>query len=634
MNDGFVKAAAISTRVTVADPESNCEEVCGGILKAASLGAKIMVFPELCLTGYTCGDLFYHDVLIDEARQALSRIKEYTKTVDAIIFVGCPVNVKGALYNCAVAINRGKIIGVVPKSYLPEYNEFYEKRQFTEAPPRTEDIVLCGDCVPFGQGIVFECDGMPEFTVGAELCEDLWVPMPPSTRLALSGATIIVNLSASNESVGKSEYRRLLVSSQSARLLAGYVYCSAGEGESTTDLVFSGHCMIAENGKILAESKLFDSAVTVSEIDVSYLSSERAKIFTSGDRKQPERTVKFFVERTNTALTRTFMRYPFVPSDGDELFSRSQLILTMQSRALQKRIEHTNAKTLVVGVSGGLDSSLALIVAKTAADAAKNKPRVIAVTMPCFGTTRRTHDNSLKLAKALGVDVKEVNIKKTVLTHFKDIGHDDKTTDVTYENAQARERTQVLMDIANMTGGLVVGTGDLSEFALGWATYNGDHMSMYAVNASVPKTLIRYLISHYGNEKGGAIKAVLSDILVTPVSPELLPPSDGDISQKTEDIVGPYELHDFFLYYMLRCYYSPRKLYRAAQLAFPDYDKDVIYKWLKIFIKRFFAQQFKRSCMPDGVKVGSVALSPRGDWRMPSDASVSAWLRMLDNMEK
>ena len=403
MNDGFVKAAAISTRVTVADPESNCEEVCGGILKAASLGAKIMVFPELCLTGYTCGDLFYHDVLIDEARQALSRIKEYTKTVDAIIFVGCPVNVKGALYNCAVAINRGKIIGVVPKSYLPEYNEFYEKRQFTEAPPRTEDIVLCGDCVPFGQGIVFECDGMPEFTVGAELCEDLWVPMPPSTRLALSGATIIVNLSASNESVGKSEYRRLLVSSQSARLLAGYVYCSAGEGESTTDLVFSGHCMIAENGKILAESKLFDSAVTVSEIDVSYLSSERAKIFTSGDRKQPERTVKFFVERTNTALTRTFMRYPFVPSDGDELFSRSQLILTMQSRALQKRIEHTNAKTLVVGVSGGLDSSLALIVAKTAADAAKNKPRVIAVTMPCFGTTRRTHDNSLKLAKALGV---------------------------------------------------------------------------------------------------------------------------------------------------------------------------------------------------------------------------------------
>lgn len=634
MNDGFIKVAAITPEISVADPQKNAKVICDDILKATALGAKVIVFPELCLTGYTCGDLFYHDVLLKNALCALSDVASCSVGADALIFVGCPIRKDGKIYNCAVAINKGKILGAVPKTFLPNYNEFYEKRWFAPAPEEREEISLLGQTVPFGRGILFRCEQMQNLTVGAEICEDLWTPMPPSGKLALSGATIIVNLSASNECVGKSEYRKSLVSSQSARLAAGYVYCSAGDGESTTDLVFSGHNIIAENGRILAESNLFENEITFSEIDVDFLACERAKIYPAELTEKAENIVPFSVKKERTTLTRAFSRYPFVPDDRDELHSRAKLILTMQSKALAKRIDHTHAKSLVIGVSGGLDSSLALIVAKLAAEASKTKPEVIAVTMPCFGTTDRTHDNSIKLSEALGVTLKEVDIKKAVLQHFEDIGQNAGTYDVTYENGQARERTQVLMDIANKTGGMVVGTGDLSELALGWATYNGDHMSMYGVNASVPKTLIRYLINHYALSSDEKTKEVLGDILDTPVSPELLPSDGKNISQKTEDLVGPYELHDFFLYYTLRMYYSPKKIFRAAKIAFPDYDEKTVAKWLKNFVRRFFAQQFKRSCLPDGVKIGSVSLSPRGDWRMPSDAAAACWLIEAEEIEK
>jgi len=634
MNDGFIKVAAVTPEVTVADTQKNAKIICDDILQATALGAKIIVFPELCLTGYTCADLFYHDVLLKNALRALSDVVSCSIGADALIFVGCPLRHSGKLYNCAVAINNGKILGAVPKTFLPNYNEFYEKRWFAPAPEQSEEISLLGQTVPFGRGILFCCEQMQNLTVGAEICEDLWTPMPPSVTLALSGATITVNLSASNECVGKSEYRKALVSSQSARLVCGYVYCSAGDGESTTDLVFSGHNLIAENGRVLAESNLFENEITVSEIDVDFLSCERAKIYPAEITRKADKIVYFSIKKEQTSLTRAFSRYPFVPKDSDELHSRAKLILTMQSKALAKRIDHTHTKSLVIGVSGGLDSSLALIVAKLASEASKTKPEVIAVTMPCFGTTDRTHDNSIKLSEALGVSLKEVDIKKAVLQHFEDIGQNAGTYDVTYENGQARERTQVLMDIANKTGGMVVGTGDLSELALGWATYNGDHMSMYGVNASVPKTLIRYLINHYALSADKKTKEVLGDILDTPVSPELLPSDGKNISQKTEDLVGPYELHDFFLYYMLRMYYSPKKIFRAAKLAFPDYDEKTIAGWLKVFVRRFFAQQFKRSCLPDGVKIGSVSLSPRGDWRMPSDAAAACWLTEAEETEK
>ena len=634
MNDGFIKVAAVTPEVTVADTQKNAKIICDDILQATALGAKIIVFPELCLTGYTCADLFYHDVLLKNALRALSDVVSCSIGADALIFVGCPLRHSGKLYNCAVAINNGKILGAVPKTFLPNYNEFYEKRWFAPAPEQSEEISLLGQTVPFGRGILFCCEQMQNLTVGAEICEDLWTPMPPSVTLALSGATITVNLSASNECVGKSEYRKALVSSQSARLVCGYVYCSAGDGESTTDLVFSGHNIIAENGRVLAESNLFENEITVSEIDVDFLSCERAKIYPAEITRKADKIVYFSIKKEQTSLTRAFSRYPFVPKDSDELHSRAKLILTMQSKALAKRIDHTHTKSLVIGVSGGLDSSLALIVAKLASEASKTKPEVIAVTMPCFGTTDRTHDNSIKLSEALGVTLKEVDIKKAVLQHFEDIGQNAGTYDVTYENGQARERTQVLMDIANKTGGMVVGTGDLSELALGWATYNGDHMSMYGVNASVPKTLIRYLINHYALSADKKTKEVLGDILDTPVSPELLPSDGKNISQKTEDLVGPYELHDFFLYYMLRMYYSPKKIFRAAKLAFPDYDEKTIAGWLKVFVRRFFAQQFKRSCLPDGVKIGSVSLSPRGDWHMPSDAAAACWLTEAEETEK
>ena len=632
MNDGFIKVAAITPRVRVADTEYNARSVCDNMLKAAASGAKIMVFPELCLTGYTCADLFYHEALTDGALKALSDVAACSVGVDALVIVGCPVRKEGKLYNCAVAICGGKILGVVPKTFLPNYNEFYEKRWFAPAPQGVEPFELLGQSTFFGQGTLFRAEGMPSCTVGIEICEDLWSPLPPSTALALSGATVIVNLSASNECVGKSEYRKALVSSQSAKLVAGYVYSSAGDGESTTDVVFSGHNIVAENGKILAESTLFENGITISEIDVDFLLAERSKIYPCEIMQKAQKTVEFSVKKEHTVLTRTFPRYPFVPADKDELHDRARLILTMQSAALVKRIDHTRTKTLVVGVSGGLDSSLALIVAKLAAERSETKPEVIAVTMPCFGTTDRTHDNSVKLANALGVTLKEVNIEKAVKLHFEDIGQDPEKYDVTYENSQARERTQVLMDIANKTGGMVIGTGDLSELALGWATYNGDHMSMYGVNASVPKTLIRYLINHYALDSDEQTRSVLSDVLATPVSPELLPSDGKHVTQKTEDIVGPYELHDFFLYYMLRSYYGPKKLFRVARSAFPDYDEQTILKWLKNFVKRFFSQQFKRSCLPDGIKIGSVSLSPRGDLRMPSDACAALWTKQAEEL--
>ena len=495
MNDGFIKVAAVTPEVTVADTQKNAKIICDDILQATALGAKIIVFPELCLTGYTCADLFYHDVLLKNALRALSDVVSCSIGADALIFVGCPLRHSGKLYNCAVAINNGKILGAVPKTFLPNYNEFYEKRWFAPAPEQSEEISLLGQTVPFGRGILFCCEQMQNLTVGAEICEDLWTPMPPSVTLALSGATITVNLSASNECVGKSEYRKALVSSQSARLVCGYVYCSAGDGESTTDLVFSGHNIIAENGRVLVESNLFENEITVSEIDVDFLSCERAKIYPAEITRKADKIVYFSIKKEQTSLTRAFSRYPFVPKDSDELHSRAKLILTMQSKALAKRIDHTHTKSLVIGVSGGLDSSLALIVAKLASEASKTKPEVIAVTMPCFGTTDRTHDNSIKLSEALGVTLKEVDIKKAVLQHFEDIGQNAGTYDVTYENGQARERTQVLMDIANKTGGMVVGTGDLSELALGWATYNGDHMSMYGVNCVGSKNAYHGILS-------------------------------------------------------------------------------------------------------------------------------------------
>ncbi len=634
MNDGFIKVAAITPKVRVADSEYNARAVCESMLKAAESGAKIMVFPELCLTGYTCADLFYQETLLDGALRALSDVAACSVGVDAIVFVGCPIRKDGKIYNCAVAINGGKILGVIPKMFIPNYNEFYEKRWFAPAPRGREEIELLGQTTVFGQGTLFRMSGMSSCVIGAEICEDLWTAKPPSTDLALSGATIIVNLSASNECVGKSEYRKTLVSSHSARLVAGYVYCSAGDGESTTDLVFSGHNLIAENGKILAESKLFENEITVSEIDVNFLLCERSKIFAPEIMEKAENIVDFTVKKQTTLLTRTFARYPFVPSDDGELNDRAKLILTMQSRALAKRVDHARAKSLVIGVSGGLDSSLALIVASLASNASEVKPEVIAVTMPCFGTTDRTHDNSRKLAEALGATLKEVDIRKAVMQHFEDIGQNAENYDVTYENSQARERTQVLMDIANKTGGMVVGTGDLSELALGWATYNGDHMSMYGVNASVPKTLIRYLINHYAATADEKTRQVLTDVANTPVSPELLPSDGKNMTQKTEDLVGPYELHDFFLYYMVRAYYGPEKAFRAACMTFTDYDKQTILKWLKNFVRRFFIQQFKRSCLPDGVKIGSVSLSPRGDWRMPSDACMQLWSEQVEKIEK
>ncbi len=634
MKNGFVKVAAATPDIRVADVEFNTQNIINVMEEAQKNGAKILVFPELCVTGYTCSDLFDHSVLLKASRKALLEIAENTSDKDMLVFVGAPLEVNGKLYNVAAAMNQGEILGFTTKTFLPNYGEFYEMRQFTPGPQTVREITFEGKKIPFGPQILFQAKGMEELVVAAEICEDVWSPIPPSIQAALEGATVIVNCSASDETIGKDTYRRALISGQSARLISGYIYANAGEGESTTDLVFGGHNIIAENGTILKESSRYVNEIIYSEIDLQRITGERRKntTFQPLDEETLVR-VPFTVEETKTFLTRTFPKKPFVPSDEPTRAQRCEEILTIQAMGLKKRLAHTNARTAVVGISGGLDSTLALLVTARAFDMlGRDKKDIIAVTMPCFGTTDRTYQNACEMSKKVGATLIEVPIADAVNVHFRDIGHDPEDHSVTYENCQARERTQVLMDIANKTWGMVIGTGDLSELALGWATYNGDHMSMYGVNASVPKTLVRHLVKYAADDtKDEALKNVLYDVLDTPVSPELLPPKDGDIAQKTEDLVGPYELHDFFLYFMLRFGYEPSKIFRIACMTFDgEYDKETIFKWLETFCRRFFSQQFKRSCLPDGPKVGTVALSPRGDWRMPSDACVAVWMKDLE----
>ena len=632
MKDGYIKVAAATPKVKVADTVYNGQLIKALMKECTDNGAKVVVFPELCITGYTCQDLFWQDKLIAAAEDELIGIADYSRSLDGIFFIGLPYEINGMLYNMAAVVSRGEVLAMVPKTFLPNYNEFYEARHFASGENLSTYVTLKnGQQVSVDTDFIFSCKQLPKLKIAVELCEDLWTPNPPSIRHAMSGATVIVNLSASDEVTGKAIYRRELVSGQSARLICGYIYASAGDGESTQDVVYSGHNLICENGNVLAESKRFTNETIYSEFDVERIETERRRM-TTFVVEDDHRWAEFDLEVKDTTLSRYVNPAPFVPADKTDRDRRCDEILMIQAMGLKKRLEHTNANA-VVGISGGLDSTLALLVAVTAyKELGKNLKEIIAVTMPCFGTTSRTLSNSIKLAKSLGVTLKKIDITKAVKVHLKDIKHDETTFDVTYENAQARERTQVLMDIANNNGGLVIGTGDLSEVALGWSTYNGDHMSMYAVNSSVPKTLVRHIVSYYAETSKGKLKAVLYDILDTPVSPELIPGKDGEISQKTENIVGPYELHDFFLYYFIRRGYSPSKIYYVAKKVFNGtYSSETILKWLKTFFRRFFSQQFKRSCIPDGVKVGSVALSPRGDWRMPSDASCALWLEELDN---
>ena len=638
MQHGFIKVSAVTPKIKVADPEYNAGVCIEAIKAEAAKGAKIIVLPELVLTGYTCQDLFLQDTLIAEAKEQLCRVIVETADVDALVFIGLPMELCGKLYNVAAVFSHAGIKGFVPKRYLPNYAEFYEQRHFAAGQEEAVFVDFAGQTVPFGGNLIFQSDVIDGLAVGCEICEDLWVPDPPSTSLAMAGANIIVNLSASNETVGKAEYRRGLVGMTSSRLLCAYVYCSAAEGESTQDLVFSGHNIIAENGRILSETKRFEAGTARADIDIKRLMSERRRMTTFDVPLKAVdgfTRVGFELEKCDTALERIFDPAPFVPSDAAARADRCEEILSIQSYGLKKRYEHTGLKTAVIGVSGGLDSTLALLVTVRAFDmAGLDHKGIKAVTMPCFGTTSRTKGNAVRLSEALGCELITVDIAASVRQHFSDIGHDENDHSVTYENCQARERTQVLMDMANKENGLVIGTGDMSELALGWATYNGDHMSMYGVNAGVPKTLVRHLVAYYADSCGNdEVSAVLRDVLDTPVSPELLPPENGEISQRTEDLVGPYELHDYFLYYMLRAGFAPDKIYRIACRSFEGtYDKETILKWLKVFYRRFFAQQFKRSCLPDGPKVGSVAVSPRGNLRMPSDASRAAWQKILDRL--
>lgn len=637
MKDGFITVATATPQVAVADCEANAQAILACINEMAAAHAKVMVLPELCITGYTCSDLFWQTKLLDEAEAALSVIAEGSRQVDALIAVGMPLRVAGKLLNVAAILCRGKVLGFVPKVNLPAYNEFYETRHFMSGSADMGTVQFDGEEIPVGANLLFSCENVVDLCVAAEICEDLWVPNPPSVQHALAGASVICNLSASDEMVGKGSYRRDLVAGQSARLVCAYLYATAGEGESTTDLVFGGQNLIAENGTVLAESAAFENEINVATIDVQRLASERRRMSTFPAAESKEyREISFALAEEETKLARFFDADPFVPSNADQLSDRCEEILNIQALGLKKRLAHTHAKSAVVGISGGLDSTLALLVTARAFDML-GLPRkgIVAVTMPGFGTTDRTYNNAVAMIKSLGATFKEVPIAKAVMQHFADIDHDASIHDVTYENSQARERTQILMDIANQANGFVIGTGDLSELALGWATYNGDHMSMYAVNASVPKTLVRHLVRHYADTSADEVLAgVLYDVLDTPVSPELLPPEDGAISQKTEDLVGPYELHDFFLYQMLRMCFPPAKIYRVAKEAFAGrYSNETILKWLRTFYWRFFSQQFKRSCLPDGPKVGSVAVSPRGDLRMPSDACVSAWIKEVETLQ-
>lgn len=632
MKDGFIKVAAATPKIKVADPAYNTEEILKIIDETEKNRASILVFSELTISGYTCGDLFLQQPLLTECKNQLLRIVKATENKSMLVVVGCPIVIKQKLYNCAVVISDGSILGIVPKTHLPNYSEFYELRHFTSGEGLEEDLWFGEEFgyVNVAVNQLFKCKEIPELVVACEICEDLWVPLPPSTYHAMAGATVICNPSASVETTTKESYRRSLVSNQSARLLAAYIYADAGEGESTQDVVYSGHHLICENGSVLAEAKRFTNEIIYADIDVQKLAAERRKMTSfPGGQTDDYFEQEFSLEVKENKITRTFPKAPFVPDNQDERDKRCDEILSLQSMGLKKRLEHTNCKHAVVGISGGLDSTLAVLVTARAFDLLDiPRENLICVTMPCFGTTDRTYQNAVSLIKELGATLKEVRIEKAVRQHFADIGHDENNHDVTYENSQARERTQILMDMANQYNGMVIGTGDMSELALGWATYNGDHMSMYAVNCSVPKTLVRYLVLYYAETtENKKLSEVLMDVLDTPVSPELLPPVDGVISQKTEDLVGPYELHDFFLYYMLRFGLPKSKLYRMAKLTFDGvYDDETIKKWLDKFYWRFFSQQFKRSCLPDGPKVGSVAVSPRGDLRMPSDASPTAWI--------
>ena len=648
---GLVRVAAVVPQVNVADVEGNTAHIIDAVDGAVNAGAHLVVLPELCVTGYTCGDLFGNDLLLDAAEQALVKLCDHYKDMPAMIVVGAPLRSNGHLFNCAVVINGGEM-WVIPKTYIPNYKEFYEKRWFTTsnitAIAGKDSIVVGGEEVPFGTHMIFEAG---RARVAVEICEDLWVPAPPSSIAAINGANIIVNLSASNELIGKHTYLMDLIKHQSAHCIAAYVYASCGYGESTTDLVFGGNAVIAENGKMLAEGQRFttEPQMSIADIDIAALENERRVNGSFADSmvqfgtpfEHIAMTVAGPLDYEKTELKRPVRRLPFVPEEDERLTARCEEIIAIQTEGLMRRLDFTRIPTIVVGVSGGLDSTLALLVAVRAYDRMGRKRKDIhAITMPGFGTTDRTYTNACAMVKALGVTLHEINIAAAVTQHFKDIGQDPKNHDVTYENSQARERTQILMDFSNKVNGLVLGTGDLSELALGWATYNGDHMSMYNVNVSIPKTLVRHLVRWFassfdnGSKKGKAIHDTLLDVLDTPISPELTPAAkDGTILQVTEDIVGPYELHDFFLYHMLRYGYAPDKLYLLARKAFKGvYDNATVKKWLRTFLRRFFNQQFKRSCLPDGPKVGSVSLSPRGDWRMPSDASSRLWLKQCDEL--
>ena len=642
MNYGFVKVAAAVPSTKVASPHFNVEQIESQIIQANNQGVEIIVFPELSITSYSCGDLFFQQVLLDEAEMGLINLMNFTRSMNIISVVGMPVAYRGGLVNCAAVLQRGKLLGLVPKTFIPNYKEFYEKRWFVSASDVPEgNVLICGQQVLLSARQLFRT---PSCVFGIELCEDLWAPIPPSSRLALAGADIILNLSANTDAAGKYDYLRSLVLQQSARLLSGYVYVSCGFGESSQDVVFSGKTLIAENGKVLMEGPRhsLEEMMSVTEIDVEYLRAERRRITTFNDSATLAKGEPMHISDSATImleaqpLTRSVNPQPFIPEEGPKRDQRCEEIFSIQCDGLAKRIVHTGCETVVVGISGGLDSTLALLVcAKTFDRLQKSRRGIIGITMPGFGTTDRTYTNAIRLMQQLGVTIREINIKEACLQHFKDLGHDPENHDVTYENSQARERTQILMDAANQMNGLVVGTGDLSELALGWATYNGDHMSMYGVNASVPKTLVQHLVRWVAQNIGDeATHDTLLDIVDTPISPELIPADEqGNIVQKTEDLVGPYELHDFFLYHMVRSGFHPRKISMLAQRAFDGkFTDEDIKHWLTTFCRRFFSQQFKRSCLPDGPKVGSVSLSPRGDWRMPSDATSEAWLSECEKL--
>ncbi len=638
MKNGFIRAEAVSPALRVADCDFNTEQIILTMKEAGQRGCHLLVFPELAITSYTCGDLFLQAPLINKAKACLSRIAAASIDLNLVAVVGLPLQVGDKLYNCAAVISGGRILGIVPKTHLPNYGEFYEKRWFTPAPCDTDFLSIGeeGASIPFGTKLLFRCNQLPAFVLGVEVCEDLWAPLPPSTLHAMAGATVLVNTSASDEVVGKTQYRRQLASGQSARTISAYIYSTAGYGESTTDVTFAANNLIAEDGVIVAESKPFGPGFCAGEIDLEKLQMERMKNTSFSNHSNGYLSVAFDLDMAETLLTRSYSMTPFVPADLNLRAERCELILNIQSSGLAKRLEHTHSKTAVIGISGGLDSCLALLVAVRAM-ARLNRPAsdILAVTMPCFGTSQRTRSNAEILCNELGVTFEEIPVGDTVLRHFQDINQDPSNLDVTFENGQARIRTLVLMNKANQKGGLVVGTGDLSELALGWATYNGDHMSMYGVNAGVPKTLVRHIVEYEAELAGeGQLRSCLLDILATPVSPELLPTDDnGQIAQETESIIGPYELHDFYLYYVLRFGFSPKKIYRIAKKAFGDkYEDSILIYWLKNFYRRFFAQQFKRSCLPDGPKVGSVTLSPRGDWRMPSDAVNALWMEEIDQL--